>query len=441
MGIRVASACARAVVVVFACAGLIAPATASAVPRPADDPFYAYTSSTPLADLAPGTVIRSRDVSYHVAGLALPLSAKQLAYRSTNMLGEPIVASTTLIRPPGKKTVSRVVSYQSAYDSLSPSDQPSHVIAGGPATLGSAISTLESLALPAFLLNGYGVAIPDTEGPMADFAAGPEYGYTTLDGLRAAFKAKYTRMTDATKVVLFGYSGGAIGTEWAAELAPTYAPDVNEHLIGAAMGGVLVKPSTNLHYVDGSPLWAGVMPMAIVGVARSFRIDLLPYLSDYGKSVYRRLQRVGIVEALATNSGVTWAKLAKPEYREPESVAIYVEAANKLIMGSYGTPTIPLFIGQGAKGELEGTKGNRPGIGKGDGVMVAGDVRSLARKYCDQGVPVKYRQYGQGSHATTVLSWGPQAIHWIDARFKGAVAPQNCAEIAPGNSLEPIAVK
>lgn len=436
-----APACVRAMLLLFVCALLVAPATAAAVPRPADDPFYAYTGATPLADLEPGTVIRSRDVRYHVAGLALPFSAKQLAYRSTNMLGEPIVAATTLIRPPGQKTVSRVVSYQSAYDSLSPNDQPSHAIAGGPATLGSAISTLESVALPMFLLAGYGVAIPDTEGPMADFAAGPEYGYTTLDGLRAAFRAKYTRMTDATKIVLFGYSGGAIGTGWAAELAPTYAPDINEHLIGAAMGGVLVKPSTNLHYVNGSPLWAGVMPMAIVGVARSFRIDMQPYLSDYGKRVYARLQRAGIVEALASYSGITWAKLAKPEYRVPESVPVYVDSANKLIMGTYGTPTIPLFIGQGAKGELEGTKGNRPGIGKGDGVMVAGDVRSLARKFCDQGVTVKYRQYGQHSHASAVMAWGPQAIHWINARFKGAAAPENCAEIAPGNSLEPITVK
>ncbi|MBJ7332514.1 MAG: triacylglycerol lipase, partial [Solirubrobacteraceae bacterium] len=332
------------------------------------------------------------------------------------------------------------VSYQSAYDSLSPNDQPSHTIAGGPFTLNSAISTLESVAVPAFLLAGYGVAIPDTEGQLAAFAAGPEYGYNTLDGLRAAFNAKYTRLTDATKVVLFGYSGGAIGTEWAAELAPKYAPDVNKRLIGAAMGGVLVKPSTNLHYVNGSPLWGGVMPMAIVGVARSFQLDLMPYLSDYGKRVFADLQNEGIVSGLARYSGVTWAKLTKPEYRVPESVPAYVNAANKVIMGSYGTPTIPLFIGQGAKGELEGTKGNRPGIGKGDGVMVAGDVRSLARKFCSQGVQVKYRQYGQGSHASSVATWGPQAIKWVQGRFVGSTPQVNCEEIAPGNSLEPIQI-
>ena len=34
--------------------------------------------------------------------------------------------------------------------------------------------------------------------------------------------------------------------------APTYAGDVNERLIGSAIGGVLVDPAHNLHY--GVPL-------------------------------------------------------------------------------------------------------------------------------------------------------------------------------------------
>ncbi len=54
---------------------------------------------------------------------------------------------------------------------------------------------------------------------------------------------------------MLGYSGGAIATEWAAELAPAYAPDLDRRLIGAAMGGVLVHPARNLLYVEGSYFW------------------------------------------------------------------------------------------------------------------------------------------------------------------------------------------
>jgi hypothetical protein len=58
-----------------------------------------------------------------------------------------------------------------------------------------------------------------------------------------------------------------------------------------------------------------------------------------------------------------------------------VNISNQLIMGSRGTPTVPLLIGQGAYGVLEGTQPS-PTFGPGDGVTVTGDVRSLAREYC-----------------------------------------------------------
>ena len=64
----------------------------------------------------------------------------------------------------------------------------------------------------------------------------------------------------------------------------------------------------------------------------------------------------------------------KPEYADPDSVPPYVKAANQLIMGTCGTPLVPLLIAQGAGGELEGTSGGQAGIGPGDGVMIAGDV-------------------------------------------------------------------
>ena len=51
------------------------------------------------------------------------------------------------------------------------------------------------------------------------------------------------------------------------------------------------------------------------------------------------------------------------------------------VPGGVATPEIPLFIGEGANGELEGRSGNKKDIGAGDGVMIAGDVRTLARGY------------------------------------------------------------
>ena len=79
----------------------------------------------------------------------------------------------------------KAVSYHSFYDSLNPADSPSRAIAGD-LTLGGVIPNAEALFVTPLVLHGYNVVIPDTEGQTADFAAGPEYGTTTLDSIRAA---------------------------------------------------------------------------------------------------------------------------------------------------------------------------------------------------------------------------------------------------------------
>jgi len=413
------------------------PAAQAAPPTPEADPFYEYAGATPLAEIAPGTVLKTRTLSYHVVGVPLPVKAVQLLYRSTSQLGEPTVNVTSVLKPLLSIGTPQVVGYQSFYDSLNPVDEPSYAISGG-LTLGGAIPQVESALIGPELLAGRTVVVADTEGEGADFAAGPEYGFNTLDGLRAALASPATGLASTKKIGLIGYSGGAIATEWAAELAPTYAPDVNAKLVGAAIGGVLVDPAHNLHYVEGSLSWAGVMPMAIIGVSRAFHIDLTPYLTEYGAQLYAKLEKASIAEALAQYPGLTWAQLAKSEYPTPESIPAYVHTVNQLIMGTGGTPTAPLFIGQGALGELEGTPGNKPGIGEGDGVMIAGDVRTLARSYCERGDKVLYDEYALG-HITAAVPWIATAVPWLEARFAGAPAPQNCASIAPGNPLTPIA--
>ncbi len=419
------------------CAALLAPAAGAAVPTPEQDPFYAYRGSTPLASIAPGTVLDTRTRSYHVAGLPLPVKAVQLLYRSTGQTGEPTVNVTSVLEPPVSFGTPKVVAYQSFYDSLNPAGEPSYSISGG-LTLGGAIPDVESLLFAPELSAGNAVVVADTEGESADFAAGPEYGINTLDSLRAALASPATGLGQVKKIGLIGYSGGAIATEWAAELAPSYAPDVNRRIVGAAFGGVLADPAHNLHYVDGSGIWAGVIPMAVIGISRAFHIDLTPYLNEYGLQVYEKLQKASISEVLGQYPGLTWAQMAKPEYQTPESIPLYVQVANQLIMGTGGTPTAPLLIAQGAGGELEGTSGDKPGIGRGDGVMIAGDVRTLAREYCDRGVAVKYDQYDASAHIETAAPWLATALPWLSARFAGSPAPRNCADIAPGNPLTPI---
>ena len=402
----------------------------------ATDAFYTYSGSAPLSSFAPGTVLKTRTLPYHIEGIPTPVTAIQLLYRTTDALGRPAANVTTVVRSlTGEST--KAVSYQSFYDSLNPQDSPSRAIAGD-VSLGGTIANFESAALSALLLQGYNLVIPDTEGQSADFAAGPEYGTNTLDSIRAATNSTATGLNSDTKFGLMGYSGGAIATDWAAALAPTYAPDVNKNLVGFAEGGLLVDPAHNLKYVNGALAWSGVIPMALIGVSRSYDIDLTQYMSSYGKQVYNQMLNASIIDALGHHPGLTWQQMAKPQYANPDSVPAFVAAVNGINLGSAPTPTIPGYIAQGDGGALEGTFGDPSGIGTGDGVMVVGDVRALADQYCATGdSSITYDQFDALSHVATAVVWAPAAVSWLNGRFAGSTAPSDCGRIAAGNSLAP----
>ncbi|MFJ1704861.1 lipase family protein [Kitasatospora sp. NPDC088346] len=434
--LAVAVTAAMAASAVAATAGPAAAAAPQASTASASDPFYTYDGNVPLASLAPGTVLKTRTLAYHLVGLPTPVKAIQLLYRTTDAQGRPAANVTTVVRSLTGDG-SRAVSYQSFYDSLNPQDSPSRAVAGN-LTLGGLIPNAEALFLVPLLAQGYNLVIPDTEGQSADFAAGPEYGTNTLDSIRAATRSADTGMNADTAFGLMGYSGGAIATNWAAALAPSYAPDVNGRLVGFTEGGLLVDPAHNLRYVDGSLVWSGVIPMAVIGVSRSFGIDLKPYLSDYGLSVYQQLEHGSIVDAVGHYPGLTWKKMAKPQYADPNSVPAFLAAVNRINLGSAPTPTVPGDIAQGNGGVLEGTFGSPSGIGTGDGVMVAGDVRALARQYCATGDgAINFRQFDLLSHVGVPVVWAPLALGWLNDRFAGRTAPSDCGHIPAGNSLDP----
>ena len=208
--------------------------------------------------------------------------------------------------------------------------------------------------------------------------------------------------------------------------------------MGFAEGGLLVDPAHNLKYVAGSLVWSGVIPMAIIGVARSYGIDFSKYLTPYGMQVYNQLQKGSIVNALGQYPGLTWQKMAKPQYANPDSVP-RVRRGGEQDQPRFGRhPDYPRLYRAGRRRCFGGDVLEPQGIGTGDGVMVAGDVRALARQYCATGDgAIKYDQFDLLSHTGTAVPWAPLAMAWLDDRFAGRTAPSNCGWIGVGNSLRP----
>lgn len=398
-----------------------------------DQTFYEAPAGGDLIDVAPGTVLRERQVSYHVATLPTPVQVTQILYATTNVHGETEENVTSVIHPPGPAS-GNVVSYQSFYDSLNPLDNPSRIIAGNQ-SLGGIIPTFETSLIAPSLLAGHTVVLADVQGKDADFAAGPQYGAATLDSLRAATTSASAPVSEESQIGLFGYSGGAIASNWAAILLADYAPELLDRIVGVAQGGLFVNPVNNLGYAGEGPMWSGVVGMALVGLARAYDIDVDQYLTERGRRVLEDVRELSIIEAFGRYPNLRWSDHIRPEYPTPQDAPELMDVIDSINMGARPAHEVPMFVFQGAGGALEGTPPGGPGVGHGDGVMVAGDVRTLMRDYCAAGTQIEYREYPQLSHLLVPIPWLVEGQMWLEDRFNGAPATNNCRTIPPGNDL------
>jgi hypothetical protein len=398
----------------------------AAIPLPHQDPFYSYDASA-LANVARGTVLRSRPVTVGVPGSNTGLlPATQLLYRTQDERGRPTATVTTVISPTGPANTG-LVAYLSFYDALGDICSPSYTLQGGdPGQANASQAQTEAGLVNSLVEQGYAVTVPDFEGPGLHWVAGQESGWNTLDGIRAT--ESFLGMGSSQKVGLLGYSGGSIAGEWASELAPSYSPELN--IVGTAIGGIPVHLAHNLSYVNGSDTWSAVIPAVLVSLGRAFGIRVNKFASKYGKKLMRQVQDQCIGSFNGNYPGLRVQRLVKKKYHAFLKIRPIARTINRLIMGrTPGHPLMPMFM---AVGNADGT---------GDHVMVVKDVQALAHEYCSEGVPVQLSVYQGAEHSFAGLQFFPAAFSYLAARFAGQPAASNCADIPVGNSLAPLKVR
>jgi hypothetical protein len=402
-------------------AGRYATAASSAPVLPTSDPFYTYSGS--LTNIAPGTILRRRTIAVAEGGKATAITATQLLYRTTGELGDPTVTVATVIKPPTQPVSTKIVSYQMAYDALGSECDPSYTFQGGNPSYST--SQEEEQLILGYVASGDTVVVPDYEGERLDWAAGQESGYNTIDGIRAAENLLGVKQ-NTTPVGMVGYSGGSIATDFAAELAPSYAPKLD--IVGTAEGGVPADFFHNLAYINGSQSWSGVIPAVLVALGRAFGVSFNQYLSPYGVQVTNQVKGECINSFLGGYPGLTYQKLLKPQYSDIYKIAPMVKITDHLIMSRTGTPKGPLFMGVG---DADGT---------GDGVMVTKDDEGLAHTYCQRGVSVEFNVYSGDDHDSAAVPFEVGALNFLTDRLNGMAVKNGCSSIGVGNSLAPLAV-
>ncbi|GAB19451.1 putative lipase [Gordonia effusa NBRC 100432] len=375
--------------------GLTFAPSAGATP-PSGDPFYRYSGN--LATKSPGQILKSRAVKFVSEGQVIPVAATQLLYRSVGEHNQPITGVTTVLRPrTAKKT--RILSFHMAYDGLGSQCDPSYTLQGNKP---GAAGRLEQVKMLDYLARGFTVVVPDYEGQQQEWTIARQSARLALDSVRAA--QKLLRLPSSTPVGLLGYSGGSVPTEFGAELAPTYAPELN--IIGAAAGGLPVNLADNLGYVSGSKTWAGVIPALVEVYRRTYRLDVASFLSKRGLYLIAKVRNGCIASFASKYPGLTNADMVRSPYTSLLQVPAVSAAIARNVMGTLGRPRVPMLLGVGQSDPI------------GDGVMITADVAKLAANYCATGVRARFARYAGDSHAKAFFPFESQADNFLTSLFE-----------------------
>jgi hypothetical protein len=375
--------------------------------EPDNDAFHAQPSPAELAASAPGTVLRYRPISpeaYYFLGVNA--RAWQVAYTTADGDGRPQVDVATILVPDAPQP--RLLSYQVAYDALTRRCAPSYEILSG--------SMVEHMLMNKALRRGWVLVIPDYEGPQAQFLAGRNSGQGVLDGIRAAQAFLPDTWVDTeTPVALWGYSGGAFASLWAAEIAADYAPTIP--LVGVAAGGPPAHLASSAESVNGG-IFAGMYFAAVVGLSRAYdSIDTEKLMNTDGREMLADVGESCIGQELAwvKDPVLSYAFNDMQDYTTVDNlldvpVIKKVIAENRLGQKGFGAP---LFYYHAIF----------------DQVTPREDAKTLAATYCAAGVPAVSFNYALGEHISAALTHASAAVDYLADRFDGKSPPNECAQL------------
>ncbi|WP_407670526.1 lipase family protein [Nocardia suismassiliense] len=383
-------------------ATMAGPGTGSPLyPAPDPDPFY----STPadIADKNPGDVLATRAMP---PLLIFPdTTVTVVRFRSTSSEGKPIAATTTVLTPRAHVEDGPLLSFQHIINGLGAECSVSKVLY----TEDPNLVVREAPGWNVLLQRGWTVALPDHLGPNFAYGAAKLGGQITLDGIRAVKQVAELKVRQSP-VSMVGYSGGGMATAWAAALAPKYAPELD--IAGAAMGGVpmnLVKMLEGLglgaHPVFGLALAAGL------GLEREYpeRFPLSEQLNERGLAARAKMANSCTNDILSAGAGKGALDFAKSTSMINDGTARAVVEENSLELYD-GVPKTPVFEWHSPI----------------DGLIPIDAVVNTAKRWCAAGAAVQSEQIPVPDHLTAAVLGIPSALNWLDARFRGEPAPNNC---------------
>lgn len=407
-----------------------APATATEVSRGIEIPaFYTPPATLPEAD---GALVRSEPLPLALSlpslGGPLPGEATRLMYKSTDAGGEPVAVTGAYIEPSAE--------WRGA--------GPRPLVAVAPGTMGQGDQCAASMALEhplrfngetvsvgyedlsiyRLLLRGVAVVVTDyvglgTTDRLHTYVNRVDGAHAVLDAVRAARSLDSASVTSDSRVGLFGYSQGGGATAAAAELQPTYAPDVT--LAGTYAGAPPADLVEVTEAIDGGDL-AGALGWSLNGFLQS-EPDLRPiadrYINRAGEAALEDLSTMCVGDALFAYGG--------------DSSTAWTTGGQSISDVIRAEPTLQAFLAEQRIGGLKPASPVRVATGTADDLVPHDQSRQLAVDWCRKGAKVTYDPVvlpGVGSgllnHFAPLLADQGKAISWLTDRLSGEPARSNC---------------
>ncbi|MEV6358624.1 lipase family protein [Streptomyces hydrogenans] len=393
--------------------------------------FYTPPTELPSTD---GALIRTEPMSLGLSipgldGRPLPGTATRLMYKSTDSSGRPVAVTGTYIEPSAawkrsgpRPLVAMASGTMGQGDQCAPSFALEH-----PLTLtGDTMSVgYEALAVYRILASGAAVVLTDYVGLGATdrlhtYVNRLDQGHALLDAARAARTVPGASVTADSRTGLYGYSQGGAAAASAAELQPSYAPDVP--LSGTYAGAPPADLTATMKGIDGSAL-AGALAWSISGFAQAdpdLRAVVEEHVSDSGKAVLRDASTMCVGDALF---GYGFAKSGKWT-KDGRSISDIIAAE----------PAARAALNRQRIGTLRPAGPVRVATGVHDDIVPHGQARQLAVDWCRKGADVTYEavvlpNLGDKiltNHLVPLLTDQGDAIGWLTDRLAGKPAASNC---------------
>jgi fermentation-respiration switch protein FrsA (DUF1100 family) len=255
-----------------------------------------YLAPEPLPKRGrPGDLLRAEPMdAYLVPGVRLRARAWRILYRSTGAVGEPTVVSGTVLLPSRRRDGRPLPLVGHAIGTHGIGDQaaPSHLLARG--------RDWEAALMAQLLARGWAVAVTDYQGlgTPGDHAymVGRALGPNVLDSMRAARQLVPDELPADGKAAIIGYSEGGAAAAWAAQLQPTYAPDIP--LVGVAAGAAAADLESATPKLDGT-FFSFFIAYGGIGYAAAYpELELDPYLTPKAREGIEALRNSTIFQAM-----------------------------------------------------------------------------------------------------------------------------------------------